>query len=168
MYNPDKAIITLGLFLVFIFFFVALRFSPVLHRASNNNVPAYLVSYKNRIWWISQNGKLLYTAALADVLKKAVVSGADIRELSVSKGSLEIIAKLKDALNDPCVTEIKLNQKCAILLKGVVLYFSDWEDLVNHVSLLKDLILVMEPKAEYFLTSSGLVYKIRGGGGEEK
>ncbi|MFN4189740.1 MAG: DUF4894 domain-containing protein [Pseudothermotoga sp.] len=168
MYNSNKAIIFGGVFLVFIFFFTNIKSLPTVFHQKTNNVPTYLVSYKNRIWWTSQNGELLCTAKSADVLKKVVVSGVDVEELFVKKDSFEIINLLKDILDDPYIAEIRIKQKCAILLKGVILYFSDWNDLVNHVSSLKDLIPIMQPKTEYYLTSAGLVYKIRGGGGEEE
>lgn len=168
MYNSSKAIIFGGFFVILIFFFGTIRFLPNISLRRNDNVPTYLVSYKNRIWWISQKGEFLHIASSTDILKKAIVSGIEVKELSVSKDSLEIITMLKDVLNSPYVAEVKLNQKCAILLKGVILYLSDWKDLINHLSRLKDLIVVMQPKTEYFLTSAGLVYKIRGGGGEEE
>lgn len=168
MYNSSKAIIFGGIFLALIFFFGIISFLPKVSHVQKNCVPTYLVSYKNRIWWVSQNGQFLHVADSTDILKKAVVSGVEVKGLSVNKSSLEIMTMLNDVLNSPYIAEVRVNQKCAILLKGVILYFSDWKDLINHISRLQDLVVVMQPKTEYYLTSAGLVYKIRGGGGEEK
>lgn len=168
MYNSNKAIIFGGVFLVLIFIFANIRFLPAVFHQESNNVPTYLVAYKNRIWWVSQNGNLLYTGGLSDALQKVVVSGVDIEGLIVNKNSFEIMKMLKDILDSPYIAEIRIKQRCAILLKGVILYFSDWDDLINHVSTLEDSILMMQPKTEYYLTSAGLLYKIRGGGGAEE
>ncbi|HOJ88443.1 MAG TPA: DUF4894 domain-containing protein [Pseudothermotoga sp.] len=169
MYNSSKAVIFVGGFVSLVFLLSVIRFlSVTLLPDNSNNVPTYLVSYKNRIWWTSKSGKLLYVAVPTDVLKKAIISGIEVKELSVSEKSLEVMTKLSDIVENPYITELRLNQKCAILLKGVILYFGDWEDLLHNIAQLEDLAVVMQPKAEYFLTSAGLVYKIRGGGGEEE
>lgn len=168
MYNSSKAIIFGGILLALAFFFGIISFLPKVACVQKDCVPTYLVSYKNRIWWVSQNGQLLHLADSTDILEKTIVSGVEVEELSVKKGSIEIMTMLNDVLKSPYIAEVRLNQKCAILLKGVILYFSDWKDLINHISHLQDLVVVMQPKTEYYLTSAGLVYKIRGGGGEEK
>ncbi|MEJ5229503.1 MAG: DUF4894 domain-containing protein [Pseudothermotoga sp.] len=168
MYNSSKAIIFVGVFLAVFFSFSVLEYLPKFSVKHEDLKPVYLVSYKGRVWWVSENGKFLSVARSSDILKKAVVSGVKAENLSLSKESLEVLNQLKDVVNSPYVAEVKLNEKCAILLKGVLLYLSDWKDLVSHISKLENLIFTMEPKAEYFLTSVGLVYKIRGGGGEER
>ncbi|MGJ8454370.1 DUF4894 domain-containing protein [Pseudothermotoga sp. U03pept] len=168
MYNSSKAIIFVGAFLILFFSFSVLEYLPKFSDKHEDLVPFYLVSYKGRVWWVSENGKFLSVATSSDILKKAVVSGVKAESLSLSRESLEALHQLKDVLDNPYVAEVRLNERCAILLKGILLYLSDWKDLVRHVSKLENLIFTMEPKAEYFLTSVGLVYKIRGGGGEER
>ncbi|HEY8541261.1 MAG TPA: hypothetical protein VIL29_02685, partial [Pseudothermotoga sp.] len=79
MYNSNKAIIFGGFFVILIFFFGTIRFLPNISLRRNDNVPTYLVSYKNRIWWISQTGELLHTASSTDILKKAIVSGIEVK-----------------------------------------------------------------------------------------
>ncbi len=160
MYNFKRAFSFILLFCTFalIWFFPKL----VYRRELREEVPVFIVAYKNRFWLVSDSGNLLGTATLSDLARRAFVSQVFVSELKVNEESLNAMNKIRDVLSNPFVTEVKLEDKCAILLKGIVLYFNEWNDLVTHGSRLEMAIKTMEPKSEYFLSSSGLFYKLRG------
>ncbi|HBJ80562.1 DUF4894 domain-containing protein [Pseudothermotoga sp.] len=168
MYNSQKAIYFTGAICFVITFFGFLNFFPDKVLYPDRGKDYCIIFYKNRFWWISEKGFLLHTASIDDIVKQAFITDVNVNSLIVDANDVNIIQRIEDVLKNPYIAEIKLSNKSAILLKGVVLYFNEWDDLIRHSSKLEKLLKTMEPRTEYFLSSSGLVYKIRGGGGEEK
>ncbi|WP_041446411.1 DUF4894 domain-containing protein [Pseudothermotoga thermarum] len=170
MYNFKKAFVFVltFYFITFAWFLYKLPYRVSFDRKEPEEKPAFVIAYKNRYWLVSENGDILGVAKLSDLATNAFVSQVDVVDLKVDKVSLETMKRLKIVLQSPYVTEVRLKDKCAILLKGVVLYFNEWNDLITHCSKLETAIRFMEPKSEYFLSPVGLFYKLRGDESEKK
>ncbi|MEN3007568.1 DUF4894 domain-containing protein [Pseudothermotoga sp.] len=128
----------------------------------------FLVAHKGRFWWVGESGRLVGVARSEDVLSKAYVSGLKIENAKIDENTLKLIWKLESILEDPHVVEVILEERKVVLLKGVTVKFNDWNDLLKNLQLLPEAIKKMEPKGEYFLSSQGLFYKLRGGDNEER
>ncbi len=166
MYNFKRTFLFVLLFCVVpLSWFCIERFQKVSFKEEE---ASFIIAYKDRFWFVSDSGRLLYVAAPTDLIKKAFVNQVEVSELTVSQDSMKIINIVRDILENPYITEIRLRDKCAVLLKGVVLHFDEWSDLITHVDKLDKAIKFMEPRSEYFLSSSGLMYKLRGDGNAKR
>ncbi|WP_171816817.1 DUF4894 domain-containing protein [Thermotoga caldifontis] len=128
----------------------------------------FLVAHKGRLWWVGRSGRLLEVASVEDALSRAYVSGVEVRDGCVQESVVNLIQKLKPLLSNPYVVEVVPKERRVVLLKSVSLRFNEWEDLLRNLSTLNEAIKRMEPKGEYFLSSNGLFYKLRGGDDEER
>lgn len=167
MYNFKKAAISIAIFCsFFIFMFIVglvrIEKIPVQERGS------FLIAHKGRFWWVGESGRLIEVARTEETLSKAYVSGLRIDNARINENALKLISKLKPVLEDPYIVEVVLNERKVILLKGVTVKFNEWDDLLKNLRLLPEAIKKMEPKGEYFLSSQGLFYKLRGGDNEER
>lgn len=167
MYNFKKAVVSISIFCsFFIFMFIVglvrIERTPVQEEGS------FLIAYKGRLWWVGDSGKLVRVAKVEETLSKAYVNGLKVEDAQVDENTLELVQKLKPVLEDQYVVEVILNERKVVLLKGVTVKFNDWDDLLKNLRLLAEAIKKMEPKGEYFLSSQGLFYKLRGGGNEER
>lgn len=167
MYNFKKAVISIAVFCsFFIFMFIAglvkIERTPVQEEGS------FLIAYKGRLWWVGNSGKLVRVAKVEETLSRAYVNGLKVEDARVDEDTLKLIQKLKPVLEDQYVVEVILSERKIVLLKGVTVKFNEWDDLLKNLQLLPEAIKKMEPKGEYFLSSQGLFYKLRGGDNEER
>ncbi len=122
-----------------------------------------LVSYKERLWWISTKGELLYSAKPESVLSMAFVSGVSVNDLKIDPAQLRLIESLREVITDNKIVEVDLQEKCVVTVKGIVIYFDKWEDIIANLLSLDSAVSRMEPRSEYFLTANGVILKLRGG-----
>lgn len=122
-----------------------------------------LVSYKERLWWISTKGELLYSAEPESVLSMAFVSGVSVNDLKIDPAQLELIKSLREVIADDKIVEVDLQERCVVTVKGIVIYFDKWEDIIANLLSLDSAVSRMEPRSEYFLTANGVILKLRGG-----
>lgn len=128
----------------------------------------FLVAHKGRLWWVGRSGRLIEVASVEDALSRAYVIGVEVRDGRIEESVIDLVEKLKPLLTNPYVVEVIPKERRVVLLKGVSLRFNEWEDLLRNLNTLNEAIKKMEPKGEYFLSSNGLFYKLRGGDDEER
>lgn len=128
----------------------------------------FLVSYKGRLWWVGQSGRLLEVAKAEDVLSKAYVNNVEVKDGYVEHNIIQLLEKLRPILDSPYIVEVIPKERRVVLLKGVSLRFNEWSDLLRNVQVLPEVVKKMEPKGEYFLSPQGLFYKLRGGDDEKR
>ncbi len=167
MYDFRKAVSFLALFCSICVFFLISR-SMGATTTLIEEERDFLVAHKGRLWWVGRSGRLLEVASVEDALSRAYVSGVEVRDGCVQESVVNLIQKLKPLLSNPYVVEVVPKERRVVLLKSVSLRFNEWEDLLRNLSTLNEAIKRMEPKGEYFLSSNGLFYKLRGGDDEER
>lgn len=167
MYNFKKVVVSISIFCSF-FIFMFIVGSVRIERTPVQEEGSFLIAYKGRLWWVGDSGKLVRVAKIEETLSRAYVNGLKVENAQVDENTLEFMQKLKPVLEDQYVVEVILNERKVVLLKGVTVKFNDWDDLLKNLRLLPEAIKKMEPKGEYFLSSQGLFYKLRGGDNEER
>lgn len=167
MYDFRRAVSFLVVLCSVCVFFLMLR-SVNTTVALSKEERSFLVAHKGRLWWVGRSGRLLEVASVEDALSRAYVSGVEVRDGRIEESVIGLLEKLKPLLINPYVVEVIPRERRVVLLKGVSLRFNEWEDLLRNLNTLNEAIKKMEPKGEYFLSSHGLFYKLRGGDDEER
>ncbi len=108
-----------------------------------------------RYWKIDEYGFLRDIADASDILRYSVVSGVKLLGMRVADENMEVIRKLKSILNNPVTSEVSIEKKYVITVKGIVLYFQRWEDLLKYYDAFTKKIEHMAPRSSFFLHESG-------------
>ena len=153
------------LFLIFIFYILLLLY--FVQEENGFSEPKHeffgVLKYNGRFYKFDKNGEIYATASLNDALKYGFVSCVTLDDLQISKEEFEGIEKISSVIRSQYTSEVCLNKRVVIMLKGIMLYFHEWGSLSEYFDDIESVFPYLIPRTRVELSDNGKLVILRGG-----
>ena len=123
----------------------------------------FLIHHSEMYWWADWNGRIVATATPYDSARTAVLDCVDLDGLRIKEDQLEAMKILKDSLDNPELSLVCVSKKLAIFRKGIMVYFHRWEEFVENVDRISEVLPKMAPHSVLELFGGGNLLVLKGG-----
>ncbi len=123
---------------------------------------SFLVYADGRYWLVDEEGYLMSALPAGVVPGGSVVCCVDLEGIRVVESDLNVMNRLRPVLENPVTSEVSIRGKYVITVKGIVLYFQRWEDLLKYYDAFVKRMKRLAPRSRFFLHESGKLVVLRG------
>lgn len=122
-----------------------------------------IVFYEGNYYLCAEDGSLVASLSGNDLFKfYPMFLEVKLEGLRLSKKDREVLEMLIPILKSSMVSAVLFESKEIVLLKGTVIVFEGWKDLVENFQVIMEQSEKMKAKEKYFLTDDGRLMWIRG------
>ena len=122
-----------------------------------------VLRYNGRFYKYDTKGFVYSTASLKDAIENGFISCVKLDGLKINEEDFEGVKKINNVIRSRYTSEVCLNKRIVIMLKGIMVYFYKWESLSKYFDDVERVFPYMLPRTQLELYDNGKLVILKGG-----
>ncbi len=122
-----------------------------------------ILKYNGRFYKYDTKGFIYSTASLKDAVENGFISCVSLDGLRINEEDFEGVKKITHVIRSQYTSEVCLNKRTVIMLKGIMVYFYKWGSLSKYFDDIERVFPYMVPRTQLELYDNGKLVILKGG-----
>ena len=122
-----------------------------------------ILRYNGRFYRYDTKGFIYSTTSLEDAIENGFISCVSLDGLKINEKDFEGVKKIDHVIKSRYTSEVCLNKRTVIMLKGIMVYFYKWGSLSKYFDDIERIFPYMMPRTQLELYDNGKLVILKEG-----